>query len=130
MFAKSRSEKKTIEQVNQEDLFSNLREIGNILPKILDSRPNVVPIQVTNKPILDMVKQENDDQIKVKTIIPENIVKLTRAQQQVSFDVASLNRAAEKEELRIETVTGEEEEAEQIEEGEIAGLGFEEEDYD
>lgn len=107
-----------------------MREIGNILPKIADSRPNVVPIETKDNPLLPKIRKEDDPTFKVKVVAPEEIIVLTRAQRQVNFDVAALNREEEKEQLRVETITGEVEEAEVFDEGEIAGLGFEEEDYD
>jgi DNA-directed RNA polymerase subunit H (RpoH/RPB5) len=131
VFAQSRSEKKTIEEVNQEDLFKNLKEISNILPKILASRPNVIPIQTENKPILNQVKKEDDPLLKFKSLFPEDVIKVTRAERQVNFDVASLSRADEAEPVRIETTTGEVEEAEDVADNEVEGLGFgEEEDYE
>jgi|SRR5579885_810091 len=100
MSPKFGSEKKRIEQITPEQTMA-LRTITGILLNLEKSTPKVVPIKI-EKPIdLNNFLTKVETEEKVKNVEPENILKLTRAERPISFDVAVLTRVNAEDESSI-----------------------------
>jgi hypothetical protein len=69
-----------------------LRSVGNILKDIGQNLPKAHPIEIKRPAILQNILADVQESEMVSRVEPEKILKLTRAERPVTFDVATLTR--------------------------------------
>jgi hypothetical protein len=85
------SEKKTIAEITPEQTMV-LRSVANILIQLEGTIPKAQPIEIKRAPVLQMILANVEEQEQVRSVEPEKILRLTRAERPVTFNVASLTR--------------------------------------